>query len=127
MRGELFPIVFDEDGRLDALLRRRYEVQGRYEQLIAQYQHELERIRADLARNPNDHNHLQMEHLYKCRIQDARAKMESQIEEIREEERLHAARLHDHHEQNRQSQSAPRGNLRNMLMYGFQGASAMPA
>ena len=125
--GEEVPFTFEEDGRLDALTRRRLETQKRYEHLISQYEHELERIRADLARNPHDPNHLQMEHLYRCRIQETRAKMEAQIEEIRDEERAHEARLRNHE----QSQSAQRppsgGGLRGMLMYGFGHASAMPA
>jgi hypothetical protein len=123
--GEIIPFTFEEDGRMDALLRRRYEVQNRYEELIAQYERELERIRHALARSPNDHTNLQMEHLYKCRIQDARVKMASQIEEIRDEERRHQARINDH-ERSQSAARPPNGGPRNMLMYGFSHTSAMP-
>lgn len=126
--GELVPFIFGEDGRLDALSRRRYEVQNNYDRLIAQYEHELARIRADLARNPNDHTHLQMENIYKSRINDARAKMARQVQEIRDEEHAHSARLRDYYERNPMSDDAASGirghSHRNTMMFGFGRATA---
>ena len=68
-----------EDGRLDFLSRRRFEAEAHYDRMIAQYEHELERIRCDLQRNPSDHSLHHMEDLYRNRLAEAKRTMSEHI------------------------------------------------
>ncbi len=111
--------VLGEDGRLDFISRRRFEVEAHYRQLIGDYEDHLKGIRNDLIRYPHDHNLHQMEYLYKQRLEEARRKRDAKIEELQDEER----RLQRLEAERRREQDCRRPpNLRGQLMYGFVGA-----
>jgi hypothetical protein len=132
MDSELLFIEFDdvvvpflwEDGRLDFLTRRRFETEATYERMISQYKHTLEGIQRDLEARPHDHSLLQMELLYRNRIIEARQKMQTQVEELRDETReycvkLDAIRQREAEEANRQQPSH-----HNQMMFGHRNAYA---
>ena len=112
-----------EDGRLDFLSRRRFEAEAHYDRMIAQYEHELERIRCDLRRNPSDHSLHHMEDLYRNRLAEAKRKKEEIIAELRDEERRHAEKLHAHQQAEERSRQFT-SNHRGYMMYGFGAAAA---
>ena len=119
--GELDVPFLWEDGRLEFLKRRRFEVESHYGRLIHQYERILDDIQRDRIRKPNDHSYHSMELLYKQRLVDARCKQEEVLEDIRDEER----RIREREEAQRRADHEWRN--RNRLTYGHGTADILPA
>jgi hypothetical protein len=121
--GVEVPFLF-EDSRLDMITRRRFETMRHYERVLDQYEHELKRIRDELRRSPNDHSLHQMETIYRNRISETRIKMDTQVQELYDEENAERDKLKDFHDRQREAQQSSRPAMKSMLMYGF-GNGAM--
>ena len=122
--GEVAVPFLWEDGRLDFLTRRRFETEATYERMISQYEHTLVGIRRDLAASPNDHGLQQMEFLYRNRILEARQKMAALVNELRDEEHAHAAKLNALRQREEEAARPPQQSRHNLMMYGHNPAFA---